>query len=52
MTKETKSNLQDLTWAVISFALIITLFAYGQRYVNNQKAQFIKEVKVDGQGKN
>ena len=52
MTPETKSNLSDLTWAVISFFLILTLFAYGQRYINHQKAQFIQEVRVDGQGKN
>ncbi len=51
MTQETKSNLQDLTWAVVSFGLILMLFYYGQRYVNNQKAQFIKEVRVDGQGR-
>ena len=51
MTQETKECLSDAITFFASIAVILTMFYYGQRYVNNKKAQYIQEVRVDGQGK-
>jgi hypothetical protein len=51
MTQETKSNLIDLTIFIISIAFILSLWAFGQSVINQQKSKYIQEVECDGQGK-
>jgi hypothetical protein len=47
-----KERRSDLSWWLLLFAFGLVAWHYTQSFINHQKAQFIQEVKVDGQGKN